>query len=170
MGADVDAPATRGRCLTPLHAAAEHGHAAMTALLLSRGASVHARSATETTPFYRAARGGSVEVLRQLRAAAAAAGSEVEVDARTWDGWTPLMEAAENGHREAAALLLAWGADPASRSRYGTTPLSLAGEYLAPCIVRAGAERGLTVEDLRGDEDLDVEGVVEEDFEEDQGG
>jgi ankyrin repeat protein len=68
---------TRGACielkssdnmqsLTALHYAAEGGHAEMIKLLLSHGASPHARSGSQSTPFYRAARSGSIEALKAL--------------------------------------------------------------------------------------------------------
>lgn len=52
--------------LAPLHIAAGGGHWEMVDLLLSAGADVHVRSTSKTTPFYRAARRGSVYILRQL--------------------------------------------------------------------------------------------------------
>jgi hypothetical protein len=118
-GADVDVP-TLERKLTPLHIAAEQAFPEMVTLLLKAGASPQARSKSGSTPFYRAARGGSVRALHQLHAAGS------EVDARTWDEWTPLMEAVEHGNDEAVGLLLGWGADPTRESTYGTTPLGLA--------------------------------------------
>jgi len=118
-GADVDIP-TLGRKLTPLHIAAERAFPEMATLLLNAGASPQARSTSGSTPFYRAARGGSVRVLRQLHAAG------IEVDALTWDEWTPLMEAVEHGNDEAVELLLGWGADPTRESTDGTTPLGIA--------------------------------------------
>ncbi|KAL2192812.1 hypothetical protein P885DRAFT_23605, partial [Corynascus similis CBS 632.67] len=118
-GANVDTPTT-DRELTPLHIAAESAFEEMVTLLLDAGASPHARSMSGSTPFYRAARGGSPRILRQLHAVGS------EVDASTWDDWTPLMEAVEHGNDEAVELLLGWGADPTRMSHYGTTPLELA--------------------------------------------
>ena len=62
---------------------------------------------------------GSIYILRRLHE------SGGEVDAKTWDNWTPLMEAVENSHEDAVDLLLEWGADPSNRSLYGSTPLNL---------------------------------------------
>lgn len=64
LGPDEDDELSRG--LTPLHNAAEGGHAEVIKLLLDHGASIHARSDTLTTPFYRAARSGSVQSLQLL--------------------------------------------------------------------------------------------------------
>jgi len=119
LGADVDL-ATQDRRLTPLHLAAGNACEETVVLLVAVGASVHSRSRSGTTPFYRAARGGSIRILSLLHEKGS------EVDAKTWDNWTPLMEAVENGHESATKLLLAWGANPQNCSRYGSTPLSLA--------------------------------------------
>jgi ankyrin repeat protein len=92
----------------------------MVQLLLDAGASIDSRSTSKTTPFYRAARGGSVEIIRLLYDKGS------EVDAKTWDRWTPLMEAVEKGHEHVVDLLLEWGANPGQESAYGTTPSELA--------------------------------------------
>jgi ankyrin repeat protein len=68
-------------------------------LLLQYGASPHARSNSESTPFYRAARNGSVRTLRLLWEAGS------ELDSKTWDSWTPLMEAVENEQQQAVVKL-----------------------------------------------------------------
>ena len=59
-----------------------------------------------------------------------------EVDAKTWDNWTPLMEAVENAHEPAVELLLKWGADPANCSIEGSTPLSIAEDKSRSSTVR----------------------------------
>lgn len=134
-GAGVDVP-TKRRRLTPLHLAAENACEEIVELLLCAGASPHARSDTLTTPFYQAARGGSLYILRRLHACGA------EVDALTWDRWTPLMEAVVQGHFNVVNLLLDWGADPANTSISGITPLSIASDsrhlsHVRSIIVRA---------------------------------
>ena len=51
------------------------------------------------------------------------------VNARDIDGWTPLHQAAENGHVEMARLLVSeLGADVNARDCSGWTPLHLAAE------------------------------------------
>ncbi|TDZ29113.1 putative ankyrin repeat protein [Colletotrichum spinosum] len=146
MGADID-KAEESKGLTPLHRAAEDGCEEAVAVLLRHGASVHAVSDSGSTPFYRAARGGSANVLRMLYEA----GSEVdgEVDAETYDGWTPLMEAVENARRDVVKLLLVWGADPLKKSSsYGCMSAMqmarrLRQSHLAAVMAKALEERGV---------------------------
>ncbi|KAK1961521.1 ankyrin [Colletotrichum sublineola] len=107
----------------------------MVVLLLEQGASPSDRKDTDTTPFYRAARNGLIEVLSSLYEAGS------ELDARTWDRRTPLMKAVDNGNRGAVELLLSRGANSKSVSRYGITQLYLASEDLAPLTLEAFASR-----------------------------
>ncbi|EPE35822.1 Ankyrin repeat-containing protein [Glarea lozoyensis ATCC 20868] len=160
LGANVDL-ATKDRGLTPLHLAAGNACEETVVLLLSAGASLHARSLSGTTPFYRAARGGSLCILSLLYDYGS------EVDAKTWDNWTPLMEAVENGHTSATKLLLTWGANPLNRSSYGSTPLSLASDL---CRIDILAILQAAIQDLPQDHldlensmDLTSEGLVDSD-------
>ena len=118
-GANPDVPADeeRHKGLTALHIAAEQSMEETVALLLSRGADVHARTFSETTPFYRAARGGSLSILRRLYRA----GSDIDV--QTWDGWTPLFEAVICGHHRIIQQLLEWGANCELVNDKGLTPM-----------------------------------------------
>jgi ankyrin repeat protein len=65
LGADINMPSV-DRSLTPLNLAAENACVEMIGLFLYKGASINSRSRSKTTPFYRAARGGSIEILRLL--------------------------------------------------------------------------------------------------------
>jgi len=107
FGASVELKSSsRAKSMTALHFAAEWGHAPMIQLLLDRGASPHAQSRSLSTPFYRAARSGSLEALRLLHLAGS------DINAKTWDNWTALFEAVAYGIIPIASQLLAWGADP----------------------------------------------------------
>ena len=125
-GVPIDAP-TRGiaaRNLTALHIAAEAGHISAVRFLLKAGASPHARSTAGTTPFYKAVRGGCEAVIDDLHNA----GSDVNV--RTWDDWTPLIEAIIENNVPVVKKLLAWGADFLNQRIQGRhlmmTPVQLA--------------------------------------------
>jgi ankyrin repeat protein len=103
-GADVN-KATTGREGTPLHVAAENADEEMVDLLLSYNADINARSPWYGTPFYSAARGGSIHILRRLYTLGS------DVNGKDIDGWTPLMAAVDMEHWEAVTLLLELGAD-----------------------------------------------------------
>ncbi|RFU27044.1 hypothetical protein B7463_g9317, partial [Scytalidium lignicola] len=94
------------RTMSALHFAAEGGHTDVVHFLLSRGAVLDARSESLSTPFYRAARSGSLRTLRLLREAGC------DINAETWDHFTPLFEAVAYARVKVAAQLLEWGADP----------------------------------------------------------
>lgn len=112
------APSTGSLTRTPpLVLAAGRGDREVVELLLGVGARPDAgrdRSALE-----QAARNGQVEVLRVLLGAGA------RVDEPDEDGYTPLMWAAREGHRDAVHCLLEAGANAESWAQ-GDTPLLLA--------------------------------------------
>lgn len=118
-GADVMAFSNpeKTQRLTALHIAAERAHLDMVRYLLSKGAMWNARSNSRSTPFYRAARGGSVEVMTLIKNAGA------QIDSKTYDGYTPLIEAVERSHYNAVDALLAWGADPFATTSDGESVL-----------------------------------------------
>ena len=121
-GADpnVCADTNRHNGLSPLHIAAENSMNEAVEMLLRLGASVDARTATQTTPFYRAARGGSVRILTLLHDYGS------DINARTWDDWTPIIEAACVGNEAAVEKLLEWGADTTIKTKGGHTAYTFA--------------------------------------------
>ena len=137
-GVPIDAP-TKGKAarnLTALHIAAEAGHISAVRFLLKAGASPHARSTAGTTAFYKAVRGGCEAVIDDLHNA----GSDVNV--RTWDDWTPLVEAIIENNVPVVNKLLAWGADPLIRRSRGLihhnlmlTPVQLARDLKRTAII-----------------------------------
>jgi ankyrin repeat protein len=64
METDVATPNNHG--WTPLHTAADKGHAEVVKLLLKKGADTAVSNIDGATPLYRAACGGHIEVLRLL--------------------------------------------------------------------------------------------------------
>lgn len=123
-GADpnVCADDERHNRLSPLHIAAENSMDEAVEMLLHCGASVHVRTQTRTTPFYRAARGGSVRILTLLH------DSGSNVNAQTWDSWTAIIEAVSVGHDDVVEKLLEWGADTTIRTLDGDTVYDFASD------------------------------------------
>ena len=120
-GADVNRSASKfHKELTALHLAAEQADRYIFDLLLSAGASIHARTTSGTTPFYRAVRGGDIYILIRLFEA----GSEVNV--LTWDRCSPLIEAVGNYDLRAVRYLLSIGANPSLETLHGDNALDFA--------------------------------------------
>jgi uncharacterized protein len=98
-GADPNAASTNAMHVTPLHAAASRGDAAMVEKLLEKGADPDARQQSGWTALHGAASQGNVEIVRALRAKGA------DVMARNDDGKTAADLAGEHGHAAVAESL-----------------------------------------------------------------
>ena len=161
-GADRNAKAMLNT--TPLHHAAQGGHAEAIAILVSAGANPNARAVLDTTPLHHAAESGHVDAIAALAAAGADPNARAmpdEPDATyaavrvavgsystgsTW--WqhraSPLHFAAWEGHDAAISALHSAGADVMARANNGYTALHLAAMYGHPgavsALLAAGAE------------------------------
>jgi ankyrin repeat protein len=88
-------------------------------LLLTTIAAVVLVGCGPSVDIHQAAAFGNIEAIKQHLAAGA------DVNAKR-SGWTPLCEAAINGHKEIAELLIANGADVNAKDDRGMTPLDWA--------------------------------------------
>jgi len=70
----------------------------------------------------------------------------IAVDAKDWEGWTPLMISADEGHEEIVELLIEAGADVRAKDKTGTTALHRASQgghaVVVQRLIRAGARVG----------------------------
>ncbi|KAH0545387.1 hypothetical protein FGG08_000528 [Glutinoglossum americanum] len=128
---------------TPLHLAAQWGHTSAIIQLLSAGANINAFKPFGESALHSAVRNGHEEAMLSLLERGA------NVNALTSDktspedlvpregkmhyqsytstaSWTPLHIAAIKGYRQICEILLLYGADPASQTLKGKTPLQVA--------------------------------------------
>jgi ankyrin repeat protein len=136
IGADLEVTNCHGE--TPLMIAGHRGLWRNVRLLLDAGANAKAvEPGRDLTPLHFAVGSGDVKTLRVLLSA------DVDVDAMSRAGYTPLLLAVDRGFAAPVALLLRAGADP-SRTRARLTPLQLACKLgqleIASLLLRAGAD------------------------------
>ncbi|XP_046341394.2 ankyrin-1-like [Haliotis rufescens] len=91
---------------TPMMAAALRGHKEVVELLVSEGADVSLRSEKGDNILHFACRGGHMEVVKYILSQ-----DKVRINSRGWKKKTPVMVAAENGHKDVVELLVDEGAD-----------------------------------------------------------
>jgi ankyrin repeat protein len=155
-GADVNALQSETGS-TPLDYAVVSGNSAIVKLLLGAGARIDIRDRSGETALHLAAAGNRQEILELLLAAhpdlnAPDAKDKTALDEAVLHGWTsimavlvghganpsrvhavngrgPLHEACVKGFHELIEPLIAAGADPTQRDRFGQTPLDLALAY-----------------------------------------
>lgn len=108
------------RAMTPIHFAAEYCAFEVLETLLKHGADPHIPSTSGATPFYRACRGGNLDIVKRLK------GCGCDINVRTWDSWTPMIEAVVNDHESIVDILIEWDADVSTVTEDGETALSIA--------------------------------------------
>lgn len=123
---------------TPLLLAAYCGHTELIQWLLDNGAKLSERNNTEMGPLISAANGGSVEAVQLLLKQIAKAGADCGDGIENTDqgGYTPLLLAAQRGHKSIVHLLATHGANlEAKTERHQQDAMALATvpvqEYLA---------------------------------------
>ena len=115
-----DVHARGGRCVTPLHAASDKGHANVALLLLEHDADVKSRGPYHHTPLHLSAPQGSSDTTQLLIDWGA------DPNAKNVAQETPLIMASNNGRLESARQLLKSGADANQPDNSGWTPLHVA--------------------------------------------
>ncbi|HDZ19730.1 hypothetical protein LCGC14_0015750 [marine sediment metagenome] len=140
---------------TPLHNAAFNHNRAATAALIEAGADVNVSSHDGVTPLMVSAGVGDQEIFQLLRSHKATFGNipggltllhlaaqggdvelmkhihqtyDIDIDARSTTGVTPLLTAAWTGKTDAATWLIEMGADPSAIAPAGQTALHFAAE------------------------------------------
>eukprot|EP00041_Stephanoeca_diplocostata_P015777 m.302659 g.302659 ORF g.302659 m.302659 type:complete len:293 (-) comp20149_c0_seq1:789-1667(-) len=124
---------------TPLHLAANQGHADICAMLLANGADVQSRDAQQWTPIHHAARAGCSQVLQLVMAGGASV--SVPTDA----GINALHVACRYGHTDMVLVLLRSGLDANTPCRRGYTPLHYAVEGAHADVIDTLIDLGVTV-------------------------
>ena len=104
----------------PIHFAADYCAFEGLETLLEHGADLHIPSTSGATPFYRACRGGNLDIVKRLK------GCGCDINVRTWDSWTPMIEAVVNDHESIVDILIEWDADVSTVTEDGETALSIA--------------------------------------------
>lgn len=105
---------------SPLHLAAQYGHAETADILLKAGASRDTRTKVDRTPLHIASLEGHLSIVSLLIA------NGSEIDAKDLLKMTPLHWAVERGHYDVVDYLLAHGADVNILSKFDKTPIDIA--------------------------------------------
>ena len=144
QGAPEDLEATDNRGLTPLHVAAETGHAHITAYLLEEGADPESMDENGARPLHKAAARNHADVAEHLAAAGA------EINRRDEDGRSPLHVAAREGALEVLELIIQEGGVVDLRDADLSRPLHLAAEQGHADVVQRLLDAGASMDVTNG--------------------
>jgi ankyrin repeat protein len=111
---------------TPLHGAADHGHAELVEFFLARGLDVNLRSTTQYTPLHCAANAAFTNEIHYVAVVQLLLDHGADLDARERYNLTPLHFAAVMGRPQIIKILLAAKADPQVPDISGKTALDWA--------------------------------------------
>lgn len=136
-----------GNGKTPLHWAAQGGHAEIVEFLIERGAVVDSQNVADETPLHYAAALGQSEVVKLLVAKGAS------LNPKTITGETPLHYSADLGQFESVQLLIEKRADLNVKNNEGRTPLDYASDRGFDKIEQLLASKGGIYSDIM---ELDV--------------
>jgi ankyrin repeat protein len=139
MEAGASVGAQNHRQYTPLHLAAQYGHAEVCRALMEAGAVVGAQDDQQITPLHLAAQYGHAAVCRVLMEAGAV------IEAQNVDQHTPLHMAAAEGYVEVCCTLIKAGAAVGAQDSQQTTPLHMAAQLGHAEVCRVLMEAGAAV-------------------------
>jgi len=111
------------RDVTPLILAAQEGHSDVCELLLKAGANPFATSESSMNAMHTAAVAGKVKIVQMLVV------HKQLIDSKTKNSRTPLMLAAQEGHRDVCEALLKAGAGPLVTDEDGVNAMHIAATY-----------------------------------------
>lgn len=141
--------------ISDLTYAAGEGQVNTVAQLLKSGTNPNALNQKGITPLHSAAEKGHLKIVKLLvDQYGANVNFQIPVNSSCCHGWTALMIAAAEGHREVVQYLLSKGANPNLRNRHGRTALMFPVNYrflaIAKLLIDKGADPNAVDEQGRG--------------------
>ena len=129
-----------GHLWTPLHKAAQNGHARIVQMLLKNGVVASPQNNILWTPLHYAAESGHERIVKMLLENGAEVGSQNNIL------WTPLHLAAQEGHEQIVQMLLDSKAVVDSPNNVLWTPLHVAAQKGHVGVIRALLHKGAKIE------------------------
>jgi len=153
-GATVDVADRSSLQTTPLLMAAENGNRDIAALLIEHGANILKTDAAKRNALHAAARGGHADFCAFLLDK-----TDIDINARDKDGWTPLHYACAREKTAVVKMLIERGADLNAPDNEGVTPLHRAmidrsDDVIDAYVAVLGAKANLDVLSQSGDTPL----------------